>query len=160
MLFMGGEFGQESEWAESRALEWQQLEQPLHSGVLHLVSDLNTYYRSAPALYSGDSSPAGFEWIDASDVEGNVISFLRIGTDGSRLACIANFSGGPHNDYRVGLPYAGTWREVINTDSEIYGGSGVGNLGAVETSDKPWHGQPASAVLQLPPSGVLWLAPE
>jgi 1,4-alpha-glucan branching enzyme len=159
MLFMGGEFGQEGEWAEARSLAWHELEQPLHSGILHLVSDLNTYYRSAPALYSADSTPEGFQWIDASDVAGNVICFLRIGTDGSTVACIANFSGAPHHDYRVGLPSTGTWHEVINTDSEIYGGSGVGNLGAVEAAAEPWHGQPASALLQLPPAGVVWLAP-
>jgi 1,4-alpha-glucan branching enzyme len=159
MLFMGGEFGQEAEWAEGRSLDWHLLDQPLHAGVLQLVHDLNTFYRSAPALYSADSRPEGFRWIDASDAAGNVICFLRIGSDGSTLACVANFSGGPHHDYRVGLPDVGTWREVINTDSEIYGGSGVGNLGAVEASAEPWHGQPASALLQLPPSGVLWLAP-
>jgi 1,4-alpha-glucan branching enzyme len=159
MLFMGGEFGQTTEWAESRSLEWGELDQPLHSGVLHLVSDLNAYYRSAPALYSVDHRPEGFRWIDASDAGGNVICFLRIGSDGSTLACIANFSGSPHHDYRVGLPTTGTWREVINTDSEVYGGSGVGNLGEVVAEDTSWHGQPASALLQLPPSGVLWLAP-
>ncbi|WP_082582103.1 1,4-alpha-glucan branching protein GlgB [Aeromicrobium sp. Root236] len=159
MLFMGGEFGQEGEWAESRSLEWHALDEPLHSGILHLVSDLNTYYRDAPALYSADSRPEGFQWIDASDVAGNVICFLRIGSDGSTLACIGNFSGSPHHDYRVGLPSTGTWREVVNTDSEVYGGSGVGNLGAVEAVAEPWHGQPASALLQLPPAGVLWLAP-
>jgi 1,4-alpha-glucan branching enzyme len=159
MLFMGGEFGQESEWAESRSLDWHQLEHPLHFGVLQLVSDLNTLYRTAPALYSADSRPEGFRWIDAGDAAGNVICFLRIGSDGSQLACVANFSGSPHTDYRVGLPTAGTWREVINTDSEVYGGSGVGNLGAVEAETKSWHGQPASAVLQLPPAGVLWLVP-
>jgi 1,4-alpha-glucan branching enzyme len=159
MLFMGGEFGQESEWAESRSLDWGALDDPLHAGVLHLVSDLNTFYRSAPALYSADSRPEGFQWIDASDVAGNVICFLRTGSDGSQLACIANFSGSPHHDYRVGLPLAGSWREVINTDSETYGGSGVGNLGAVEAEATSWHGQPASALLQIPPAGVLWLVP-
>ncbi|WP_290515765.1 1,4-alpha-glucan branching protein GlgB [Aeromicrobium sp.] len=160
MLFMGGEFGQEGEWAESGSLDWGQLDDPLHAGVLHLVSDLNTFYRSAPALYSADGRPEGFQWIDASDVGGNVICFLRIGSDGSRVACVANFSGGPHHDYRVGLPSAGRWREVINTDSQVYGGSGVGNMGTVEAESLPWHGQPASAVLQLPPSGVLWLTPD
>jgi 1,4-alpha-glucan branching enzyme len=159
MLFMGSEFAQESEWAESRSLDWHQLDDPLHAGVLDLVSDLNSLYRSAPALFSADSRPEGFRWIDASDVGGNVICFLRIGADGSQLACVANFSGQPHHDYRVGLPLPGTWREVINTDAEIYGGSGVGNLGSVEAVAEPWHGLPASALLQLPPSGVLWLQP-
>ncbi|MET1038571.1 MAG: alpha amylase C-terminal domain-containing protein, partial [Aeromicrobium sp.] len=159
MLFMGGEFGQESEWAESRSLDWQQLDDPLHLGILHLVSDLNSFYRSAPALWTLDDRAEGFRWIDASDTTGNVIAFLRIGSDGSQVACIANFSGQPHHDYRIGLPSAGTWREVLNTDSDVYGGSGVGNLGSVEADDVPAHGFEASAVLQLPPAGVLWLTP-
>ncbi|MCW2747627.1 MAG: 1,4-alpha-glucan branching enzyme, partial [Nocardioidaceae bacterium] len=159
LLFMGGEFGQEQEWAESRSLDWHLLDDPLHSGTLHLLADLNHFYKSSPALYSADCRPEGFRWIDASDTAGNVVSFLRIGTDGSQIACIANFSGGTHADYRVGLPFAGTWREVLNTDAGAYGGSGVGNLGAVEAVNEPWHGLPASAVLQLPPVGVLWLAP-
>ena len=160
MLFMGGEFAQEGEWAESRSLDWAQVEQPLHGGVQALVSDLNAIYREAPALYSADTVPEGFAWIDASDTTGNVVCFLRIGRDGSRLACLANFSGSPHHDYRVGLPLAGPWREVLNTDAEVYGGSGVGNLGLVEAEGTPWHGQPASALVQLPPSGVLWLVPD
>jgi 1,4-alpha-glucan branching enzyme len=160
LVFMGGEFGQEREWSESRSLDWNLLEQPLHAGVRSLISDVNSIYRSTPALYSADTRPEGFSWIDANDSAGNVLSFLRMGEDGSVLACIANFSGEPRFDYRVGLPSAGRWREVLNTDSTGYGGSGVGNLGAVEAEEKPWHGRPASAILQLPPSGVLWLAPD
>jgi 1,4-alpha-glucan branching enzyme len=159
LLFMGGEFGQPSEWSESRSLEWDLLEQPLHQGVQELVRDLNTLYRSSPALYSEDVRPSGFQWIDANDSAGNVLSFLRNGTDGSRVACVANFAGVPHRDYRVGLPSAGEWLEVLNTDAESYGGSGVGNMGRVTAQTEPWHGMPASAVLQLPPSGVLFLAP-
>jgi 1,4-alpha-glucan branching enzyme len=124
------------------------------------VRDLNSIYRDAPALWSIDHSAEGFRWIDASDTAGNVIAFLRIGADGSQLACIANFAGEPHHDYRIGLPSSGTWREVLNTDSDVYGGSGVGNLGAVEAEDVPQHGFDASAVLQLPPAGVLWLTPD
>ena len=160
MLFMGGEFAQEGEWAESRSLDWDQVQEPLHGGVQSLVSDLNAIYREAPALYSADTVPEGFAWIDASDTQGNVVCFLRIGRDGSRLACLANFSGSPHHDYRVGLPLAGPWREVLNTDAQLYGGSGVGNMGLVEAEGTPWHGQPASALVQLPPSGVLWLVPD
>ncbi|MFD0207158.1 MULTISPECIES: 1,4-alpha-glucan branching protein GlgB [Saccharothrix] len=160
LLFMGGEFGQREEWSESRSLDWHLLESPLHSGLHRLIGDLNRVYRSSPALYSADNRPEGFSWIDANDSAGNVLSFLRIGEDGSVLACVANFAGMPHHDYRVGLPVAGRWREVVNTDSEVYGGSGVGNLGVVEAEEHPWHGRPASAVLQLPPAGVLWLAPE
>jgi 1,4-alpha-glucan branching enzyme len=160
LLFMGGEFGQEGEWSEQRSLDWHLLEEPLHRGVQDLLRALNSVYRSSAALYSQDTSPDGFAWIDANDSGGNVLSFLRLGADGSRLACVANFAGVPHHDYRVGLPTAGRWREVVNTDAEIYGGSGVGNLGAVEATADPWHGQPASAVLQLPPAGVLWLSEE
>ncbi|QWF82685.1 1,4-alpha-glucan branching protein GlgB [Amycolatopsis sp. CA-230715] len=160
LLFMGGEFGQRAEWSESRSLDWHLLEEPLHRGVRELTRELNGAYRQLPALYSQDTSYEGFQWIDANDANGNVLSFLRIGKDGSRLACVANFAGVPHHDYRVGLPSAGRWREVLNTDAEAYGGSGVGNLGEVEAVTEPWHGQPASAVLQLPPAGVLWLAEE
>ena len=157
LLFMGGEFGQPAEWAESRSLEWYLPHHPLHGGLLRMVGDLNAIYRSHRALYSQDTSPAGFEWVDANDAAGNVLSFLRRGDDGSILACVANFAGNPHEGYRVGLPYAGRWCEVLNTDSEGYGGSGVGNLGEVAVSETPWHGRPYSALLRLPPAGVLWL---
>jgi 1,4-alpha-glucan branching enzyme len=157
LLFMGQEFGQHREWSEARSLDWGQLENPLHSGIQTLVGDLNRTYRDQPALYSQDSSPDGFAWIDANDAAGNVFSFLRWGTDGSVIACVANFAGHPHHDYRIGLPFAGRWREVLNTDAQGYGGSGVGNLGEVHAGEEPWHGRPASAVLRVPPTGVLWL---
>ncbi|MBO0877966.1 MAG: alpha amylase C-terminal domain-containing protein, partial [Pseudonocardia sp.] len=160
LLFMGGELGQPGEWSEARSLDWGVLDDPLHAGVQRLVGDLNRTYREQPALYSRDNSPNGFSWIDANDAAGNVFSFLRYGSDGSTLACVANFAGTPHEDYRVGLPFAGRWRELLNTDSEDYGGSGVGNLGAVVASSSPWHARPASAVLRVPPAGVLWLLGE
>ena len=160
LLFMGGEFGQTGEWAESRSLSWHELDDPMHAGIQRLVTDLNGRYRATPALYSQDVTPDGFAWIDASDTAGNVAGFLRLGADGSTLACFVNFSGGPHEGYRVGLPTAGRWLEVLNTDAEVYGGSGVGNLGAVEAEPVPWHGQPCSVELRLPPSGVLWLVPD
>jgi 1,4-alpha-glucan branching enzyme len=161
LLFMGGEFGQQQEWSESRSLDWHLVEQGgLHRGIQTLLRDLNSVYRTAAALFSHDVTPEGFQWIDANDSGGNVLSFLRIGEDGSMLACVANFAGMPHHDYRVGLPSAGRWKELVNTDAVHYGGSGVGNLGGVEAEAKPWHGRPYSAVLQLPPAGVLWLVPE
>ncbi|GAA3433202.1 1,4-alpha-glucan branching protein GlgB [Kutzneria kofuensis] len=160
LLFMGGEFGQIDEWSEKRSLDWPLLDEPLHNGVKRLVGDLNAAYRQSPALYTLDTSPDGFSWIDANDSAGNVLSFLRQGEDGSMLACVANFSGGPHRDYRIGLPSTGVWREVVNTDAEVYGGSGWGNQGEIVAGAKPWHGRPASAVVQLPPAGVIWLAPE
>ena len=168
LLFMGSEFGQDSEWSEQAGLDWQALSDGtgFHSGVQRLVRDLNRIYGESPALWRQDFSPLGFNWIDASDADGNVLAFLRFaGTDetgpgAKTVACVVNFSGGPHLGYRVGLPAVGRWREVINTDAADYGGSGVGNLGVVEAVNEPWHGQPASASLNLPPLGVLWLAPE
>ena len=164
LLFMGGEFGQAREWSEDRSLDWELLANPLHGGVKNLVADLNRVYKDHSALWTRDNTPEGFSWIDANDASGNVLSFLRHGVDAEGnptvLACIANFSGGPREDYRVGLPFTGRWREVLNTDAELYGGSGVGNLGVVEAEPQMWHGRPASAALRLPPSGVLWLAPE
>jgi 1,4-alpha-glucan branching enzyme len=164
LLFMGQEFGQAREWSEERSLDWDLLGNPLHGGIKTLMGDLNRVYKDSPALYTRDNTPEGFSWIDANDSAGNVLSFLRHGVDSDGnptvLACIANFSGGPRDDYRVGLPFTGRWREVVNTDAEIYGGSGVGNFGVVEAEPVMWHGRPASAALRLPPSGVLWLAPE
>jgi 1,4-alpha-glucan branching enzyme len=158
LLFMGGEFGQVGEWSESRSLDWHLLEDALHSGVQHLVKDLNAVYRSCPALYADDVRPEGFSWIDANDSGNNVVSFLREGA-GKTLACIANFAGQPYFDYRVGLPSTGRWREILNTDAPSYGGSGVGNLGEVVAQEISWHGRPASALLNLPPQGVVWLEP-
>jgi 1,4-alpha-glucan branching enzyme len=160
LLFMGGEFGQSAEWSEQDGLQWQQLGDSRHAGVQQLVRDLNASYAARPALWQQDSSPAGFEWIDAHDRSGNVLSFLRYGTDGSVLACVANFSAMPHYEYRVGLPSAGRWTEVINTDADVYGGSGVGNLGGVEAVAESWHGRPASASITIPPLAVIWLAPQ
>ncbi|MBV9028792.1 MAG: alpha amylase C-terminal domain-containing protein, partial [Pseudonocardiales bacterium] len=159
LLFMGGELGQPAEWAENRSLDWNLRHHPLHGGVLRLVGDLNATYRAHRALHSQDTTPAGFEWIDANDAWGNVLSFLRRGDDGSVLACLVSFAGRPHEGYRVGLPRPGRWREVLNTDAESYGGSGVGNLGEVTADETPWHGRPYSALLRLPPAGALWLTP-
>jgi 1,4-alpha-glucan branching enzyme len=166
LLFMGSEFGQASEWSEQEGLHWHLLEEDRNSGVQRLVTDLNRAYTSHPALWRQDAAPAGFSWIDANDTAGNVLSFVRLAGEaaGSRaeevVACIVNFSGEPHRDYRVGLPRSGRWRELINTDAAIYGGSDVGNLGGVEAVDEAWHGMPASAVITIPPLGALWLAPE
>jgi 1,4-alpha-glucan branching enzyme len=157
LLFSGCEFAQPGEWSEERGLEWSVLDDPGHAGVAAMVADLNARYRDLPALWSQDTSPGGFAWIDANDAPGNVFSFLRWGADGSVLACVANFAGGPHENYRLGLPRAGRWEEALNTDATSYGGSGWGNYGAVVATDEPWHGLPASAVVQVPPLATLWL---
>jgi 1,4-alpha-glucan branching enzyme len=160
LLFMGQEFGQRAEWSEERGLDWFQLdENGFSDGIQRLVRDLNSIYRSHSALWSQDTSPEGYSWIDANDSANNVLSFLRYGSDGSVLACVFNFSGAEHSGYRLGLPSAGRWREVLNTDAAIYHGSGIGNLGGVDATDDPWHGRPASAVLVLPPTSALWLEP-
>jgi len=160
LLFMGSEFGQGAEWAEHRSLDWWLLDDDLHSGAQRLVRELNAAYKRTPALWTRDNQPEGFHWIDANDAAGNVLSFLRYGTDGSMMACVVNFAGNPHEDYRLGLPLIGGWREVLNTDAFDYGGSGVGNMGHIQAEAIPWHGQPSSAVLRVPPLGAVWLVPE
>ena len=158
LLFMGSEFGQESEWAESRSLDWWLTENPDHRGVQTLVARPQPgLRRDARRCGHRDSDPGGFGWIDANDAGNNVFSFLRYGADGSVLACVANFSAVPHEGYRIGLPHAGRWDEVLNTDADVYGGSGVGNFGGVEAGAEGWHGQPASATLRVPPLGTVWL---
>ena len=157
LIFMGSEFAQESEWAEGRELDWWLLEHVEHKGVQSLVRDMNLVYAETSALWSLDQDPDGFAWIDANDASNNVFSFIRRGSDGSLLACVANFSAVPHEDYRLGLPAEGTWEETLNTDADGYYGSGVGNLGSVQANDQPWHGQPASTTLVVPPLGTLWL---
>ncbi|WP_310962705.1 1,4-alpha-glucan branching protein GlgB [Nocardioides terrisoli] len=172
LLFMGCEFGQEAEWAEQRELDWWLLDHPEHAGVRRLVSDLNTVYRNSPALWSRDNDPDSFEWLDANDAGNNTIAFVRwappspalpLAEPGSSaaepLVAITNFAAVPHEGYRIGLPRAGEWAEVINTDAETYGGSGVGNLGSVSAVDEPYADQPASATVRVPPLGTLWLRP-
>ncbi|MFI6365824.1 1,4-alpha-glucan branching protein GlgB [Nocardia sp. NPDC050630] len=160
LLFMGQDFGQFREWSHDRGLDWHELENPLHQGITAAVRDLNAVYRTRPALWSQDTSPGGYSWVQADDRENNVIAFLRYGSDGSVIACIFNFSGSVHGEYRVGLPTAGTWREILNTDAAEYGGSGIGNLGGVKATDEPWHDRPASATVALAPNTAIWLAPE
>ncbi len=157
LLFMGSEFAQESEWAESRELDWWLLDHVEHRGVQSLVRDMNRIYADTSALWSLDQDESGFAWIDANDAGNNVFSFLRRGADGSELACIVNFSAVPHHGYRIGLPRTGPWTELLNTDAETYSGSGVGNMGQVVAEESSWHGQPASATISVPPLGALWL---
>jgi 1,4-alpha-glucan branching enzyme len=161
LLFMGSEFGQESEWAESRELDWWLLDNADHRGVQSLVRDLNRIYRETSALWSLDTEGSGFEWIDANDADNNVFSFVRKPKDPAEgpLVCVANFSAVPHHGHVLGLPHGGSWAEVLNTDAEVYSGSGVGNLGVVQAADTGRHGMPASASVTVPPLGALWLRP-
>nr|WP_308301522.1 1,4-alpha-glucan branching protein GlgB [Frankia sp. AiPa1] len=179
LLFMGSEFGQDNEWNEATSLDWPLLDEPGHHGVATLIRDLNALYRGFPELYRRDVDPTGFSWIDANDTGNNVISFLRwsgpvdpgssgagssgagsvgAGSSGSgTLACITNFAGVAHHHHRIGLPFPGRWREVLNTDSQRYGGTNLGNLGGVIATDEPRHGLPASASVTLPVLGAIWL---
>ncbi|MET0702261.1 MAG: 1,4-alpha-glucan branching protein GlgB [Mycobacterium sp.] len=161
LLFMGQEFGQRAEWSEERGVDWFQLEENSFSGgIARMVQDINGIYKDELSLWSQDTRPEGYSWIDANDSANNVLSFLRFGTDGSVMACVFNFSGAEHSSYQLGLPHAGRWREVLNTDATVYNGGGAGNMGGVDATEDPWHGRPASAVMVLPPNSALWLAPE
>jgi len=161
LLFMGSELAQSAEWNHNTSLDWHLLEYAEHRGVRDLVRSINAAYKSQPALYERDFTPDGFRWIDASDVDSNVLSFLRIGDAGTRqLACVANLSPVVRDDYRIGLPTSGRWREVLNTDASEFGGSGAGNGGVVDADAGAWHGLPHSAHLVLPPLSVLWLVPD
>ncbi|WP_028280407.1 1,4-alpha-glucan branching protein GlgB [Arthrobacter sp. H5] len=159
LIFMGTEFAQESEWSEQHGLDWWLSDTIPHKGVQQLVRSLNHIYRETPAMYVRDNDPAGFQWIDENDGARNTLSFIRWDTQGNPLVCIANFSGGPHEGFRLGLPWAGEWVEALNTDAEEFGGSGVRNPGGVHASEGPWNGQPAFADVRVPPLGVLYLTP-
>ncbi|MCL2420173.1 MAG: 1,4-alpha-glucan branching enzyme, partial [Conexibacteraceae bacterium] len=161
LLFMGGELGQKTEWDAAGSLHWHLLESPEHAGVQALVRDLNRTYRDQPALWALDFEPDGFYWLEPNDADSNVIAFARQARDGRDvLLFVANFSPVPRPGYRVGLPQPGLWSEALNTDSSYYGGGNVGNWGGIEAESVPWHGQPFSAELTLPPLAALWLVPE
>jgi 1,4-alpha-glucan branching enzyme len=154
---MGQEFGQPSEWNSERGLDWWILDQPVHQGLQNMVRALNLIYSATPALWERDSDPSGFEWIDGADNERNIVSFVRYDKAGNALAVLANFAGHPHGNYRTGLPSAGVWQEVFNSDAEEFGGSGSGNFGSVTAVGEPWGAHSASAEMTLPPLGVVFL---
>jgi 1,4-alpha-glucan branching enzyme len=157
LLFMGAEIGQEAEWAEARELDWWLLDHPEHRGVHSLVRDLNLAYQQSPAMWSRDDDPEGFTWIDANDAGRNVFSFIRRGNDEvGEVACVSNFSAIPHHGYRLGLPALGAWDEILNTDAEVYTGSGVGNLGGITAVDGEHLGFPAHADVVVPPLATVW----
>ncbi|WP_205699365.1 1,4-alpha-glucan branching protein GlgB [Conexibacter sp. SYSU D00693] len=161
LLFMGGEFAQEREWSHERSLDWHLLEDPGHRGVQSLVRDLNAVYREQPAMWQRDGDPDGFFWIEPNDAETSVLAFGRRAQEpGREVVVVMNLTPLPREGYRVGLPHGGRWREVLNTDAECYGGSGVGNFGGVEAEDLPWHHQPTSAAVTVPPLGAVFLVPE
>jgi 1,4-alpha-glucan branching enzyme len=161
LLFMGGEFGQAAEWNHDAALDWAAAESPAGSALRRWVADLNRHCRAEPALHELDFSPEGFEWVDARDIEASVLSFLRRGREGTPpLLVVCNFTPVVRRGYDVGVPEGGLWQELLNSDAHDYGGSGVGNLGAVRAQPVPAHGRPQSLKLTLPPLGMLVLKPD
>jgi 1,4-alpha-glucan branching enzyme len=157
LLMMGGEFGQSSEWNANASLDWGLLDQgPYHRGVQRLVRDLNRLYQDESALWEGDYDVNGFFWVDCSDADNSILSFVRQNREGSRrLLVILNLTPVLRHNYRVGLPRGGCWREVLNTDSGLYGGSNQGNLGGVQAGEYQVQHQPFSAAFTLPPLSVL-----
>jgi 1,4-alpha-glucan branching enzyme len=156
LLFMGDEFGQWSEWNHDTSLDWNLLETPLHAALKRWVRDLNTMYRGQPALYQRDFENAGFSWVDCTDSQRSVVSFLRRGRNpADQLLVVCNFTPVVRENYRVGVPQEGFWKELLNSDAPLYGGSGQGNYGGLEATPLPIHGQSFSLNMTLPPLGVL-----
>ncbi|GAB2545773.1 1,4-alpha-glucan branching protein GlgB [Brachybacterium huguangmaarense] len=160
LIFMGTEFGQGTEWSEETGLPWWLLEHPLHSGVQQLVRDLNRLKLRFPALSELDQDPRGFEWLVGDDAGRNTIAFVRRSAAGDPVVVVVNFSTLPWEGYRVPMPEGGAWVELLNSDAPVYGGSGVGNLGRVESERVPMHGREDSVRLNVPPLGAVVLAPE
>jgi 1,4-alpha-glucan branching enzyme len=154
LLFMGGEFAQYGEWSEERGLDWYLCDQPSNRGVQLWVRDMNHLYQAHPALHQRDFESSGFEWIDCHDYEQSILSFIRI-AEHEKLICICNFTPVPRENYRIGLPEAGHYQELLNSDSEVYGGGNIGNSGGIHTQEVAWMNRPYSAELTLPPLSVL-----
>jgi 1,4-alpha-glucan branching enzyme len=159
LLFMGAEFGQEREWDHDRSLDWHLLGDPMHAGVQRWVADLNRLHRDLPAMHELDTDPGGFEWIDFGNTDASIYAFLRKARDGSVVLVVCNFTPVRRDGYRIGVPYGSGWREVANSDAQVYGGSGAGNGGWVEADPVGAHERPHSLALTLPPLSVLMLAP-
>jgi 1,4-alpha-glucan branching enzyme len=156
LLFMGDEFAQVDEWQHDRSLDWHLLDQPLHRGVQRLVRDLNGLYATIPAMHQVDYEPAGFRWLDCENRDLSVFSLARFDRDGRFMIAISNFTPVVRDDFYVGVPAAGTYIEVLNTDAEVYGGSGIGNLGLARAVAEPRDFLPATLRLRLPPLATLY----
>jgi len=161
LLFMGADIAQYREWNHDRGLDWHLLDYPLHAGVNRWLEDLNKAYRDLPALHELDMSPEGFEWIDCCDTENSIVSLTRRAKDAKQTVVVAlNFTPMPRHNYQIGVPHSGHWREVLNSDAALYGGSGQGNMGGVDASPLPLHGRKWSVTLTLPPLGAVFLVDE
>jgi len=161
LLFMGGEIAQWGEWNHDAEIDWATLGNSAHAGVQRLVRDLNRVYRAEAALHEHDSEGRGFRWVIGDDRSNSVFAFLRLGNEDARpILVVCNLTPAPRHGYRAGVPRAGRWREIVNTDSAFYGGSNVGNDGAVQTTEHATHGESQSIVLTLPPLATVMLRPE
>ena len=161
LMFMGGEFAQEREWNHDRGLDWHLLDQPENRGVQTLLRDLNALYKTIPALHQRDCEPDGFRWVVLGDAEQSVFAYLRLGSEHAKPALVVcNFTPVPRYGYRLGVPHGGAWREILNTDASVYGGSNVGNGGVIDAEDAPSHDLPASLSLTLPPLATIILSAE
>jgi 1,4-alpha-glucan branching enzyme len=156
LLFMGCEFAQFREWDHDRSLDWHVAGEPMRAGLMRWLGDLNRLMRSEPALHELDFDPAGFSWVDANDSEQSVATFLRSSGD-RHVLCAFNFTPVPRSGYQVGVPAGGRWREELNSDAPLYGGTGWGNYGGVDATDEPWHGRPHQLQITLPPLGAVFL---
>jgi len=160
LLFMGGEFGQRREWQHDESLEWHVLQYPLHAGVARWVRDLNRVLRETPSLHEQDFVEGGFQWVDCDDADVSVIAFLRKSRSGDLALVVCNFTPVPREAYRFGVPRGGVWRERLNSDAGVYGGSDLGNLGSLSAGATPSHGQAQSLSMRLPPLAIVVLTPE
>jgi 1,4-alpha-glucan branching enzyme len=160
LLFMGDEFAQWDEWDHEQSLDWHLLDQPMHGGMRLWVGDLNRILRDEKALHEMDFDPAGFAWIDVTDADQSVVSLIRRGRSPEDiLVGVFNFTPVPRHNYQIGIPYAGRWLELLNSDAPLYGGSGQGNLGGIEAVPISMHGHRHSLTLTLPPLAALFLKP-
>ena len=160
LLFMGGEFGQGREWNHDHSLDWHLLEYEQHQGVQKWVRDLNRLYREETALHELDFDPAGFEWVDCNDSVLSTLSLIRRGRNTKTVLAVCNFTPATHTHYQVGVPYGGFWKEVLNSDSAYYWGSGQGNAGGVEAQPVSVHGRPHSLTITLPPLAAVYFRGE
>jgi 1,4-alpha-glucan branching enzyme len=161
LLFMGGEFGQRREWTHEDSLEWHVLQYPLHAGVQRWVADLNRMLKEQPALHARDFSPEGFRWVQRGDWEQSALSFLRLGGEAAPpVLAVFNFTPVPRYNYRVGVPRGGYWREMLNSDAPVYGGSGLGNHGGVDSVPMPYEEYSHSLTLTLPPLAAVFFKPD
>lgn len=155
LLFMGGEIAQRDEWNHDRSVDWHLLEYGYHSGVQRLIRDLNQLYKNEPSLFDMDDTWEGFEWIDLHDADNSVLAFLRRARHGTAIVFVINATPCVRHGYRLGVPGGGLWREVLNTDSEAYGGSNIGNFGGGHAEPVPWMNRSHSLTITLPPLAVV-----